>query len=324
MADMDQLAKALNGAGLKADKTLRERLDREAGEQPEYAEPAADARAAGGEPQITRGGTGLRATGPYEVLGAWRKGEVSVVVEQNTDQAGTHEPVAVVDGPNGFRVACSPDDHDLLLAETAAAAGDFSHHERRNTEAALRRAGFEPDQAKPSQWVRNGFRITLGLLLLFPSLLIGRLLGLVWLVSPNIVSNATKKALLDAWYSAAALGAPATHYFGLSTTTPNEDGTGVTEPVANGYARVAVTANTTNFALSTAADLTLKRNATVVTFPAATGSWGTVTYSVVLNHVSNAASATTVTDWQALSASQAIGNGTTASYAANAWESNLT
>jgi hypothetical protein len=317
---MATVEEALRGAGFKADKGLRDQLDREAGEPPEYEEPDADARAAGREPRMVRGGTGLRMTGPYEVLGAWRKGDVTVVVEQNTDQAGPHDPVAVIDGPSGYRVACNPDDTDLLAAEVAAAGGDYSLHERRNAEAALRVAGFEPDQAKAGQWVRNGMRITLGLMLLLPGLLLARMLLVLGLVAPGIVTNATKKAWLDAWYSATAIGAPATHHFGLSTSTPAEDGTGVTEPSGNAYARVAVTNNATNFPLSTAADLTLKRNGTVITFPAATGSWGTVTHSTV----HTLATGGSVTDWQALSASQAIGSGTTASYAANAWESNLT
>lgn len=67
-------------------------------------------------------------------------------------------------------------------------------------------------------------------------------------------------------------GSPATIYVGLSTTTPTVTGTNVTEPSGNAYARVAVTNNATNFP---AAASRAKSNGTVITFPEATGSWGT-------------------------------------------------
>jgi hypothetical protein len=254
------------------------------------------------------------------VLAAYSAGNgVTVVVEQNTDQAGTHDPVAIIDGP-GYRVACDPADTDLVAAEAAAAGGDFSLHERRTLAAAMATAGFTEDKAKPGQWVRNGLRLGPLLLLALPGIIVGRLLGLTWLLPPGVVVNATKKAWLDAWYSATAIGAPATHHFGLSTSTPAEDGTSVTEPVGNAYARVAKTNNSTEFPLSTAADPTVKTNGTTITWPTATGSWGTVTHCT--QH--DAASAGNVKDWQPLGASQAIGNGTTASIAASAWQSTLT
>jgi hypothetical protein len=73
--------------------------------------------------------------------------------------------------------------------------------------------------------------------------------------------------------------APATWYVGLSTTTPNEDGTGFTEPVGGSYARVAVTNNTTNWpAATTSSGVTSKANGTVIQFTNPTGTWGLVTY----------------------------------------------
>jgi hypothetical protein len=321
MSVVDELAARLDGRGFAADSSARAALDEAAGTHPEYGEPTEAERAAGVAPQMVRGGTGLRLTGPYEVHGvlASADGAVTVVVEQNTDQAGRHDPVAIIEGP-GYRVAVDPRDVDLVEAEAAAASGDFSLHERRDTRAALLAAGFTEDRAKPGEFIRGALRVGPLLLLALPSLLLGRLLGLLWLLPPTVVTNATKKALLDAWYSAAALGAPSTHHFGLSTTTPAEDGSGVTEPVGNAYARVAKTADSTNFPLSTAADPTIKSNGTVVTWPTATGSWGTVTHCT--QH--DAASAGNVKDWQALGASQAISNGTTASIAASAWQSTLT
>jgi hypothetical protein len=68
--------------------------------------------------------------------------------------------------------------------------------------------------------------------------------------------------------------APATWYVGLSTTTPNEDGTGFTEPVGGSYARVAVTNNTTNWpAATTSSGVTSKANGTVIQFTNPTGTY---------------------------------------------------
>lgn len=61
----------------------------------------------------------------------------------------------------------------------------------------------------------------------------------------------------------------------LSTTIPAEDGTNFTEPVGNGYVRVS----------RVAADWTEPNslgegtNATAITFPAATGEWGLISYA---------------------------------------------
>jgi hypothetical protein len=69
--------------------------------------------------------------------------------------------------------------------------------------------------------------------------------------------------------------APATWYLGLSTTAPNEDGTGFTEPVGGSYARVAITNNSTNWpAATTSAGVTTKKNGAKFTFPNPTGTWG--------------------------------------------------
>lgn len=74
-------------------------------------------------------------------------------------------------------------------------------------------------------------------------------------------------------------GTPATWYFGLSTTTPADDGTGFTEPVGGAYARVAMTNNATNFPVSTTASgVTTKANGAKITWPNPTGLWGLIGY----------------------------------------------
>lgn len=73
--------------------------------------------------------------------------------------------------------------------------------------------------------------------------------------------------------------APATWYLGLSTTLPNEDGSGFTEPVGGSYARVAITNNATNFpAAVTSSGTTTKSNGIKFTFPNPTGTWGAIVY----------------------------------------------
>lgn len=65
---------------------------------------------------------GMHTGGQYVVQGVWRKGAVTILVEQNTGQESmgglaatvTYPPVCVITGPTG-RVACNPDNTDLIL-----------------------------------------------------------------------------------------------------------------------------------------------------------------------------------------------------------------
>jgi len=80
--------------------------------------------------------------------------------------------------------------------------------------------------------------------------------------------------VLNAILGATATLLPATVEIGLSTTSIEDDGSGYTEPVGGSYARVSVTNDNTNWAPSVSGS---KENAADIDFPAATGSWGTVT-----------------------------------------------
>ncbi len=64
---------------------------------------------------------------------------------------------------------------------------------------------------------------------------------------------------------------PSTLYIALFTAVPSESGGG-TEVQGNGYARVAVANTTSNWATVSGQ----KRNAQAITFPQATGNWGTI------------------------------------------------
>lgn len=70
-------------------------------------------------------------------------------------------------------------------------------------------------------------------------------------------------------------GTPSSYSLGLSTDVL--DDTGVTgEPVGNGYARVSIINDRTNFPFPSTGVATTTVNGAAFTFPAATGSWGTV------------------------------------------------
>jgi hypothetical protein len=64
-----------------------------------------------------------------------------------------------------------------------------------------------------------------------------------------------------------------TAYVALSTADPLDTGAGIAEPVGNGYARVATTGATWDVAASGAT-----ANAAAITFPTASGSWGTISH----------------------------------------------
>lgn len=93
-------------------------------------------------------------------------------------------------------------------------------------------------------------------------------------------SDSRERAIADSQFGGGATTwAPATWYLGISTTTPNEDGTGFTEPVGGSYARVAATNNSTNFpAATTVSGVTTKKNGAKLTHPNPTGNWGLITY----------------------------------------------
>jgi hypothetical protein len=93
-------------------------------------------------------------------------------------------------------------------------------------------------------------------------------------------TDARERTLADSQFGGGATTwAPATWYLGLSTTAPNEDGTGFVEPVGGSYARVTITNNATNFpAATTAAGVTTKTNGIAFTFTNPTGTWGSINY----------------------------------------------
>ena len=92
------------------------------------------------------------------------------------------------------------------------------------------------------------------------------------------ISTFLANELLDHVFNAAYTPA-ATVYLGLSTANPTDDGSGLAEPSGNGYARQAIT-----FGAASARRVT---QSTTVTFPQASGAWGTITHWAVFDAASS-------------------------------------
>lgn len=70
---------------------------------------------------------------------------------------------------------------------------------------------------------------------------------------------------------------PGTWWLALSTTIPNDDGTGFTEPSGGGYTRKQIANSTASFAAATTTNgVTTKANLIPFTFADPTGTWGLI------------------------------------------------
>ena len=83
-----------------------------------------------------------------------------------------------------------------------------------------------------------------------------------------------EQQILDHLFSLATFTQP-TIYIGVSTADPTEAGTGLSEPSGNGYARIQTAASDWTRNTSTVS------NAVQLSFPEATGPWGTITHAVL-------------------------------------------
>ena len=117
------------------------------------------------------------------------------------------------------------------------------------------------------------------------------------------------KKLYENTFGQAAIPALATLYCGVSTSVINRDGTGATEPIGNAYARVSVPNNTTNFPASSGSP-PVGHNAIAITFPVATGAWGTILWAAWYD----SASGGNMISAGPLATSKTIGNGDTLSF----------
>lgn len=93
-------------------------------------------------------------------------------------------------------------------------------------------------------------------------------------------------------------------YVALSTADPTEDGSGLAEPVGNGYARVQHSDNT-----ATPGNWTVSgdqaTNTVEIDFGTATGSWGTITHFALFD----ASSGGNMLHFGSVTTSKSVGNG---------------
>lgn len=99
--------------------------------------------------------------------------------------------------------------------------------------------------------------------------------------SAGVLENFAENKIVDALLRGQTLGAPATGYIGLHTTTCTE-GSAETEVTGGSYARVAVTAGLTQWAGTQSAGSTVASSGTngttsnnaTISFPQSTAAWG--------------------------------------------------
>ena len=128
----------------------------------------------------------------------------------------------------------------------------------------------------------------------------------------SAMTDYLENKLVDHIFRGQATPAVATLHFGLFTAAPSDAGGG-TEVTGGSYARVAVTANLTNFAGTQSAGSTVASSGTggqtsnngAIAFPAPTANWGTVSHFGIFD----AASSGNLLFWGALSASKNVNNG---------------
>jgi len=112
-------------------------------------------------------------------------------------------------------------------------------------------------------------------------------------------TTGTNRAALDHIFQKAVWAQPGDIEIALTTTTPAADGTNVTEPVGNGYARIATVPGEWT---RTGNDMA---NNVRQDFPQATGSWGTIVGFVLYDSTDG----TTVVGFGALTANQPVASG---------------
>lgn len=118
-------------------------------------------------------------------------------------------------------------------------------------------------------------------------------------------SDWTEDNVLDHLVGKTAFPMP-TAFVGLSTADPLDDASGLAEPVGNGYARVTTVGGDWNAASGGSIS-----NANDVTFPQASGDWGTLTHFAVFD----AASGGNMLFHGSLTSSKHIESGETAKFA---------
>lgn len=126
-------------------------------------------------------------------------------------------------------------------------------------------------------------------------------------------SDYLENKILDHTFKVSAFSVPSSLYVALSTADPGEDGSALAEPSGNNYARVLCNS-------WTAASGGATSNSGAVTFAAASGSWGTITYVCIFD----ASSSGNMLASGALSVSKSVTSGDTLQFAAGDIDVTLT
>lgn len=116
-------------------------------------------------------------------------------------------------------------------------------------------------------------------------------------------TNYFANLLINYLFRGDAMTPPATYYLALFTATPSDSGGG-TEVAGGAYARLALTRNTTVWAVSTARQMGLSSSGS---FVEATANWGTITAVAIFD----AATAGNMLWWGPLDSAQIINAGDT-------------
>lgn len=122
-------------------------------------------------------------------------------------------------------------------------------------------------------------------------------------------TNFLEQKILSHVFGGVPYTAPTTLYVALLTGAPTESG-GYTEVTGNGYARVAVPASSM---VVSGNNPTQVSNGSVIDFPVATGSWGTVSYAAIFDAPTNG----NMLDAGGLEAAKTITNGDAFRFTAN-------
>jgi hypothetical protein len=88
-------------------------------------------------------------------------------------------------------------------------------------------------------------------------------------------SNSFENVVLDSILGSGATLLGSTLEVALSSTNPTEDGSGITEPVGNGYSRKSISNDATYWGPAVDGE---KTNASTIIFAEASGAWGTMTH----------------------------------------------
>ncbi|MEY4718485.1 MAG: hypothetical protein RL563_1103 [Pseudomonadota bacterium] len=126
------------------------------------------------------------------------------------------------------------------------------------------------------------------------------------------LTNYLENKLIDHIFQSTAYTGPSTLYIALFTAVTDGEAGTVTEVSGGSYARVAVTANASNWSDATGNNGTTA-NVNPIAFPAATADWGTATHFGIYD----ASAAGNLLVYAALTASRTITNGSTASFGAS-------